>query len=114
MRIRETHQRVRRAVAASALGPALLAYSAGFSGRPVRAQDETGGKPPATLESAAPAAAAPAFAAPTGAARARFGLALSGGGARGLAHIGVLKVLEDLSLGRTAFTGTNASVFRNY
>src|SRR5882672_6605966 len=75
---------------AGVLGLALLSTWAGLPGRPAMAQEETGGRPPATLESAAPAAAAPAFAAPPGEARGRFGLALSGGGARGLAHVGVL------------------------
>src|SRR6185312_15058749 len=46
---------------------------------------------------AAPAAAAPAAAAPAPH-RPRIGLVLSGGGARGAAHIGVLKVLEQLHI----------------
>src|SRR6266581_3487714 len=107
MRIREAHQLLRRAVAAGALGPALLACWTGFSVRPVMAQEEAGGKPPATLESAAPAAAAPAFIAAPGEVRARFGLALSGGGARGLAHIGVLKVLEELHVPIDVIAGTS-------
>jgi NTE family protein len=37
----------------------------------------------------------------------RIGLALSGGGARGLAHIGVLKVLEDLRVPVHCVTGTS-------
>src|SRR5213594_66572 len=107
MRIGGAHPLLRRTVAAGALGAALLAYWAGFSGGPVMAQEEPGGKPPATLESAAPAAAAPAFVAPPGPARARFGLALSGGGARGLAHIGVLKVLEELRVPIDVIAGTS-------
>src|SRR5436309_3381855 len=107
MRIRGAHPLLRRTVAAGALGAALLAYWAGFSGGPVMAKEEPGGKPPATLESAAPAAAAPAFVAPPGPARARFGLALSGGGARGLAHIGVLKVLEELRVPIDVIAGTS-------
>ncbi len=99
-------------MAAGALGTALLASWAGFSGRPIMAQEETGGEPPATLESAAHGAAAPAFAAtafaaPTGAARPRIGLALSGGGARGLAHIGVLKILEELRVPIDVIAGTS-------
>ena len=47
-----------------------------------------------------PAAAAPA-AAP------RIGLALSGGGARGIAHVGVLKVLEEMRIPIHCVTGTS-------
>ena len=41
------------------------------------------------------------------AARPRIGLALSGGGARGAAHIGVLKVLEELRVPVDCVTGTS-------
>ncbi|MBW7996151.1 MAG: hypothetical protein FVQ81_06185 [Candidatus Glassbacteria bacterium] len=37
----------------------------------------------------------------TGSARPRIGLALSGGGAKGFSHIGVLKVLEEAGAGVT-------------
>ncbi len=37
----------------------------------------------------------------------RIGLALSGGGARGLAHVGVLKVLEDMRVPISCVTGTS-------
>ena len=47
-----------------------------------------------------PAAAAPAP-------RPRIGLVLSGGGARGAAHVGVLKVLEDLHVPVDAIAGTS-------
>ncbi len=40
-------------------------------------------------------------------ARPRIGLVLSGGGARGAAHIGVLKVLEDLHIPIDAIAGTS-------
>lgn len=39
--------------------------------------------------------------------RPRIGLVLSGGGARGLAHVGVLKVLEDLQVPVDVITGTS-------
>jgi len=44
---------------------------------------------------------------PAGAARPRIGLVLSGGGARGAAHIGVLKVLDDLRVPIDAIAGTS-------
>jgi NTE family protein len=47
---------------------------------------------------------APPIAAPTAP---RIGLALSGGGARGLAHVGVLKVLEELRVPIHCVTGTS-------
>src|SRR5512139_3762579 len=37
----------------------------------------------------------------------RIGLALSGGGARGIAHVGVLKVLEELRVPISCVTGTS-------
>jgi NTE family protein len=39
--------------------------------------------------------------------RPKIGLALSGGGARGAAHIGVLKVLEELRVPIDCVTGTS-------
>jgi len=44
---------------------------------------------------------------PADAGRPRIGLALSGGGARGAAHIGVLKVLEDLRVPVDCIAGTS-------
>jgi NTE family protein len=38
----------------------------------------------------------------------RIGLALSGGGARGIAHIGVIKALEDLNIRPDVISGTSA------
>ena len=51
-------------------------------------------------------AADAASSAPT-AARPRIGLALSGGGARGAAHIGVLEVLEQMRVPVDCITGTS-------
>jgi NTE family protein len=56
-----------------------------------------------SAEQASPATAAAA--AP--ARRPRIGLVLSGGGARGLAHVGVLKVLEDLQVPIDVIAGTS-------
>jgi NTE family protein len=58
------------------------------------------------------AAAHPGFAAdnapvPVPAGTPRIGLALSGGGARGIAHIGVLKVLEEMRIPIHCVTGTS-------
>ena len=39
--------------------------------------------------------------------RPRIGLALSGGGAKGIAHIGVLKVLEELDIKIDYISGTS-------
>ena len=53
-------------------------------------------------EPAAQTATPPAAASPP-----RIGLALSGGGARGIAHVGVLKVLEELRIPIHCVTGTS-------
>jgi NTE family protein len=61
--------------------------------------------------SAQPIAAAAAASAPGGSAatkRPRVGLVLSGGGARGGAHLGVLKVLEELHIPVDVIVGTSA------
>ena len=60
---------------------------------------------PAAPATEAPAAASAAQAA--AAARPRVGLVLSGGGARGLAHVGVLKVLEQSRIPIDAIAGTS-------
>ena len=54
-----------------------------------------------------PESAAVAVAAPPAAHRPRVGLVLSGGGARGVAHIGVLKVLEQMRVPVDAIAGTS-------
>jgi len=62
----------------------------------------------AGLAGACAAMAQTAPAAPAEAAqRPRIGLALSGGGARGLAHLGVLKVLEEMRVPISCVTGTS-------
>src|SRR5882672_11754676 len=55
----------------------------------------------------APALAQPAADPKPSATPPRIGLALSGGGARGLAHLGVLKVLEELRVPVHCVTGTS-------
>ncbi|WP_428420525.1 patatin-like phospholipase family protein [Methylibium sp.] len=81
-------------------GPAAAVESAGGSASPL---------PAAAQAASAPAAAAPVVAArplqPAG--RPRIGLVLSGGGARGLAHVGVLKVLERERIPIDAIAGTS-------
>lgn len=62
-----------------------------------------GQTPTAADPAGAAVAAAPALAAN----RPRIGLVLSGGGARGLAHVGVLKVLEQLQVPVDVITGTS-------
>src|SRR5580698_4240053 len=54
-----------------------------------------------------PAAAAPAAAPSAALVRPRICLVLSGGGARGMAHIGVLKVLEELKIPIDCIAGTS-------
>ena len=61
-----------------------------------------------TLAVAAFAQPLPAASAATPLARPRIGLVLSGGGARGGAHLGVLKVLEELQVPVDVIVGTSA------
>ncbi|HXV39370.1 MAG TPA: patatin-like phospholipase family protein, partial [Steroidobacteraceae bacterium] len=56
---------------------------------------------------ALPAAAEEPAAGSDAGARPRIGLVLSGGGARGLAHVGVLKVLEEHRVPIDAIAGTS-------
>ena len=62
-----------------------------------------------TTQSTSPSAAAspPSVAAPATGRRPKIGLVLSGGGARGAAHIGVLKVLEELRVPVDVIAGTS-------
>ena len=59
-----------------------------------------------SLAPPAPAADTPAVAS-SPQARPRIGLALSGGGARGIAHVGVLKVLDEMRIPIDCVTGTS-------
>jgi len=59
------------------------------------------------LQISGTAAAAPATAETGGDARPRIGLVLSGGGARGAAHVGVLKVLDEMRVPVDAIAGTS-------
>ncbi|HOM15503.1 MAG TPA: patatin-like phospholipase family protein, partial [Rubrivivax sp.] len=71
---------------------------------PVAAAAADGG----AADGGAAAAAAPSAAcAPAPAQRPRIGLVLSGGGARGAAHIGVLEVLEELRVPVDVIAGTS-------
>jgi len=61
----------------------------------------------APVESARPSVPRPDSLAAAPPRRPRIGLVLSGGGARGAAHVGVLKVLEDLGVPIDAIAGTS-------
>lgn len=80
----------------SAASPALSATSpipsAASPGPFAASPGPLAASPAPSAASPAPSAASP----PAGVRRPRIALALSGGGARGAAHVGVLKVLEDL------------------
>lgn len=73
--------------------PALIASTALFLTAPARAQPMPSSPPVADGDSTA--------------ARPRVGLVLSGGGARGAAHIGILKILEELRVPVDAIAGTS-------
>ncbi len=61
------------------------------------AQTNTGVAPPTTAQEQVVTSARPP----------RIGLALSGGGARGIAHVGVLKVLDEMRIPISCVTGTS-------
>jgi NTE family protein len=76
------------------------------------AQAQTAAEPASSIGAAAQAEAAQSPALKdlqglTGPNRPRIGLVLSGGGARGAAHIGVLKVLDDMHIPIDAIAGTS-------
>jgi NTE family protein len=65
------------------------------------------GQPAWAQQAVAPEPAATAGAAAQPAGRPRIGLVLSGGGARGIAHVGVLRVLEEMRIPVDAIAGTS-------
>jgi len=82
------------------LGLAAIACGAAVAAERARGRDAPGNAPPVVAGKAAPALE-PASSRP------RIGLALSGGGARGLAHVGVLRVLEELRVPVDYIAGTS-------
>lgn len=98
---------------ASAPADALSSVPASASDRradaaikaPAPGSDSTAATGSATTGSAATRSAAAAL--PAAPRRPRIGLVLSGGGARGLAHVGVLKVLEELQVPVDVIAGTS-------
>ena len=77
----------------------LLACSAAATTAAAQAERTPTLPAPGTLPTAPVVTGAPAG-------QPRIGLALSGGGARGLAHVGVLKVLEEMRIPVHCVTGT--------
>jgi NTE family protein len=84
----------------SALARPAMVFAGALAGGVAFAQVSA---PPGPISPPPSAVAAPAASAPAP----RIGLALSGGGARGLAHVGVLKVLEELRVPVSCVTGTS-------
>src|SRR5574343_760768 len=74
---------------------------------PAWAAPEPAAAPARPAAGAAPPAAPPTAPANAATARPRLGLVLSGGGARGLAHVGVLKVLERERIPVDVIAGTS-------
>ncbi|WP_228027143.1 patatin-like phospholipase family protein [Pseudaquabacterium pictum] len=79
---------------------ACLLAAAALAGT-VQAQVAAAGVPAAAASAPAAASVLPSLGRP------RIGLVLSGGGARGLAHVGVLKVLEEMQIPIDVITGTS-------
>src|SRR6185312_8048131 len=97
----------RTASAAAALLAGLALGAAGARAPAANAAPQAPATTAAFASPQAPATAA-AFAAPAASLRRpRIGLVLSGGGARGAAHIGVLEVLHDLHIPIDAIAGTS-------
>jgi len=83
---------------------AALALCLGFGAAAAFAQTT----PATTATTATPAAPASAASSASTTSRPRIGLVLSGGGARGGAHLGVLKVMEELHVPVDVMVGTSA------
>jgi NTE family protein len=82
--------------ALAAVGAASLACAVPGHATP---PDDTAAQEPATAAGAAPGS--------SGATRPRIGLVLSGGGARGAAHVGVIRALEEMRVPIDAVAGTS-------
>ncbi len=85
---------------------AALAFAAALSYGAAAAQSLSAPPAPATPQAASPSLAA-STPTPVPLGRPRIGLVLSGGGARGLAHVGVLKVLERARVPIDLIAGTS-------
>jgi NTE family protein len=99
--VRRVGCRVAALLATAALALHTAAWAADDD--PAQPKGLGGGPAVAPVAPAASAPALPALPAP----RPRIGLVLSGGGARGAAHIGVLKVLEELRVPIDVIAGTS-------
>jgi NTE family protein len=89
----------------AALGPGALAGAAADPAQPAPAGAAADPAQPAPTRHASEEA--PAVVTPAARSRPRIGLALSGGGARGLAHVGVLRALEELRVPVDCIAGTS-------
>jgi len=88
----------------------LLVLAAGMLAPEVHAANSPGAQPPEQVQGQPPQqpSTAPAPSTELGTPhRPRIGVVLSGGGARGAAHIGVLKVLEQMHVPIDAIAGTS-------
>ena len=80
-----------------------LAWACAMPTRAVLATESTADAP--GVAASAPPANAPATTVNPAPGRARIGLVLSGGGARGAAHVGVIRALEDMHVPIDAVVG---------
>lgn len=86
---------------------AALAAAQAVQPEPTRSASTASGSPGTPAEARTLAQGVPAAQAPAALPRLRIGLVLSGGGARGLAHVGVLKALERAQVPIDAIAGTS-------